>query len=87
MTLPEPGLGKVEINISLRVGKQGLGGRQELFKCVCWVVLCVVEAKNLSPAHDLKHSRDTYIITALDQEEIFRTATVEKSLRCMPTSP
>lgn len=48
--------------------------------------VCAVEAKNLVPSHELKHSRDTYVITALDQEEIFRTATVEKSLWCILSS-
>lgn len=38
-----------------------------------------VEAKNLPPA-DLRQNRDTYVMIGLDQEEIFRTATVEKSL-------
>ena len=46
--------------------------------CVC---VCAAEAKNLPPPHELRHSRDCYIVAALDQEEIFRTATVEKSLR------
>ena len=44
-------------------------------------VLCAVEAKKLPPPHELRHSRDCYVVVALDQEEIFRTATVEKSLR------
>lgn len=42
---------------------------------------CPVEAKKLPPPHELRHSRDCYVVVALDQEEIFRTATVEKSLR------
>ena len=40
-----------------------------------------VEAKNLPPSHDLRHTRDAYVIVALDQEEIFRTATAEKTLK------
>lgn len=80
--LLEPGLGKVETTITLRVGKHGdyrlLSSWTRPDACVC---VCAVEAKNLSPAYELKHSRDTYISIALDQEEIFRTATVEKSLR------
>jgi len=40
-----------------------------------------VEAKNLPPSHELRHTRDAYVIVALDQEEIFRTATAEKTLR------
>lgn len=43
--------------------------------------MIAVEAKNLLPAHDLKQYRDTFVITALDQEEIFRTATIDRSLR------
>lgn len=38
------------------------------------------EVKNLPPScHG--GSRDSYIVIALDQEEIFRTATVEKNLK------
>ncbi len=46
------------------------------------VVLCVVEAKNLPQGTEfnLKHGRDSYVVISLDQEEIFRTATVEQSL-------
>lgn len=40
----------------------------------------IVEAKNLPPSHELRHTRDAYVIVALDQEEIFRTATAEKTL-------
>ncbi|XP_064393848.1 ras GTPase-activating protein 3-like [Halichondria panicea] len=40
----------------------------------------VLEAKNLSTSNDLRSSRDTYVCVGLDQEEIFRTAVVEKSL-------
>jgi len=48
-------------------------------------VPCVVnvlgEVKNLSAPHDLRSGRDVYVVAALDQEEIFRTATVERSLK------
>ena len=45
------------------------------------VVSRTVEAKNLPGVHDLYQARDTFVVVALDQEEIFRTATAEKSLR------
>jgi len=49
------------------------------------VITCVVnvlgEVKNLSVPHDLRSGRDVYVVAALDQEEIFRTATVERSLK------
>lgn len=84
--LPEPGQGKVETNLTLRVGKRAcMHGDQSMQLAggtgAHVVYVCAVDAKNLTPAHELKHSRDTYISIALDQEEVFRTATVEKSLR------
>ena len=42
------------------------------------------EVRNIPPpARELrgKEGRDSYVIVALDREEIFRTATAEKSLR------
>lgn len=39
--------------------------------------------KNLPPTHDLRSGRDVYVVAALDQEEIFRTATVERTLKLM----
>ena len=39
------------------------------------------EVKNLPPTHDLRSGRDVYVVAALDQEEIFRTATVERTLK------
>ncbi|XP_067037684.1 ras GTPase-activating protein 3-like isoform X1 [Acropora muricata] len=38
------------------------------------------EAKNLQPRKEPRYSRNCYCIVTLDQEEVFRTATVEKSL-------
>ena len=68
---------RAETTIKLRVGKNYLF----LFSPRMSVsLLTTVEAKNLPPAHELRQSRDTYIVIGLDQEEIFRTATVEKSL-------
>jgi len=39
------------------------------------------EVKNLSSPHDLRSGCDVYVVAALDQEEIFRTATVERSIK------
>ena len=39
------------------------------------------EVKNLPATHDLRSGRDVYVVAALDQEEIFRTATVERTLK------
>lgn len=56
-------------------------------KVVCVVmvvdVVCTGEVRNLPPSKDLctREGRDSYVIVALDREEIFRTATVEKNLR------
>jgi len=46
------------------------------------VTVWAVEAKNLPQGNDfnLKHGRDTYVVVSLDQEEIFRTVTVEQTL-------
>ncbi|XP_068685469.1 ras GTPase-activating protein 3-like [Montipora capricornis] len=38
------------------------------------------EAKNLQPRKEPRYSRNCYCVVTLDQEEVFRTATVEKSL-------
>ena len=56
-----------------------------LFCCcvaVCFILIITGEVKNLPPTHDLRRSgRDVYVVAALDQEEIFRTATVERTLK------
>ena len=43
------------------------------------------EIKNLPPPRDLrqkeKDGRDSYVVVALDREEIFRTATAERTLK------
>ncbi|XP_065887330.1 ras GTPase-activating protein 3-like [Dysidea avara] len=44
------------------------------------ILFRIGEVKNLSSPHDLRSGRDVYVVAALDQEEIFRTATVERSL-------
>ena len=45
------------------------------------VVLCTGEAKNLlARSHGSVGVRDVYCVLSLDQEEIFRSATIEKTL-------
>ncbi len=67
--------GRVEEVVSVRVRKYFTR------PVACQLLaLCTVEAKNLQASNDLRLSKDTYVCVGLDQEEIFRTAVVEKSL-------
>lgn len=57
--------------------------KMKVVSVVMVVDLAVGEVRNLPPSKDLyaREGRDSYIIVALDREEIFRTATAEKNLR------
>lgn len=83
------GSGRPETTIKLKIGQSLLCKLQlvvrlnsfDIKSVVYTLCACAVEAKKLPAPHELRHNRDCYVVVALDQEEIFRTATVEKSLR------
>ena len=81
------GSGRPETTIKLKIGQSLLCTLQLVVRLTSFdnllytLCACAVEAKKLPAPHELRHSRDCYVVVALDQEEIFRTATVEKSLR------
>ena len=83
-----PGRGRAETTIDLRIGELATAVAYcteslLLYSLIDYTIVVpnAVEAKKLPPPHELRHSRECYIVVALDQEEIYRTATVDKSLK------
>lgn len=54
-----------------------------IFSIITALFLCAGEAKNLPPYPGPNRMRDCYCTVNLDQEEVFRTKIIEKSLWCV----
>ena len=71
---------RIEETLKIRIGRFKI--LRELLSRIALHYLCDFsgEAKNLPARKEPRYSRNCYCVVTLDQEEVFRTSTVEKSL-------